>query len=170
MRLPPNVLGLWFAGLLLAGCATTGTQPVAQKRFHEGAATDLVLRFNRWDTIHMLRPDSRQAGFLPILARADVERELKTRRLGRNLAVVVVGFLFSQEQEAQLARDWEALLSGHGFRRVVLLRTGSGNDIDGLPIVHDSAIAAGNETPSAAATNRPRPSAARADVAHSSGD
>ena len=170
MRLPKGLFGLWFVCLLLAGCETTGPQAVAQKRFRDGAAADLILRFNRWDTIHMLRPDSRQAGFLPILTRTDVERELKTRSMGQNLAVVVIGLLCSREQEAELAREWDALLLGNGFRRVVLLRTGPGKDIDGLLIVHDSGIAAGHETPAATATNRPRPPATRADAAHPSGD
>jgi hypothetical protein len=160
LRLPKSMLGLGFVCLWLAGCETTGPQAAAPKRFHEDATTDLILRFNRWDTIHMLRPDTRQAGFLQILTRADVERELKTVSMGQNLAVVVVGFLLSQQQEAELAREWDSLLMGHGFRRVVLLRAGSKKDIDGLIIVHDSSIAAGHEKPATTATNRPRPPAA----------
>jgi len=170
MRWLTGVFGLWFVCLLLPGCETTGPGAGARRRFQEGAAADLILRFYRWDTIYMMRPATRQGGFLPILTRADIERELKTRRLGHNLAVVVIGFLYSQEQEAQLARDWDALLLGQGFRRVVLLRAGSGKDIDGLLIVHDSGIAAVHDQPVAVATaNAALPAAARADAPNSPG-
>jgi len=55
--------------------------------------------------------------------------------------------------DAELARDWEALLLGNGFRRVVLLRARGSQDkaIDGLAIVHDSGVARGPGQPTATA-------------------
>ena len=159
LRLPGSLFGLCLGGLLLTGCATNQPQARAPKCFHEGAATDLVLLCNRWDTIHMLRPELREAGFLQILTRTDVERELKTRRVGRNLAVVVVGRLSTTEKDAELARDWDALLLGNGFRRVVLLRArgSQAKEINGLAIVHDSGVARGPGQPTATAGQAGQP-------------
>ncbi len=170
-QLPKWVLAACCGCLLLTGCATTGSPLGSGKRFQDAAATDLVLRFNRWDTIHMVRPETREGGFMPILDRTGVEHELRTRAMGHNLAVVMIGFLHTLEQEAQLARDWTALLGGHGFRRVVLVRGGWNAEIDGLPIVHDSSIAAAyDRTVTVAAAFADHPAAARADVAHPPGD
>ena len=169
LRLPTKLFALWCACLLLPGCETTAPQAKAPPRFREGATADLILRFNRWDTIYMMRPESRQNGFLPILDRTALERELKARRTGQNLAVVVIGLLYSQQQEAQLADDWGTLLRGHGYRRIVLLRAGRGKDIDGLLIVHDSGIAANHDrTATANFANAALPPATRADAANSS--
>jgi hypothetical protein len=159
MRLAGSLFGLCLVGLLLTGCATSQPQAMAPKCFHESATTDLVLRFNRWDTIHMLRPELREGPYLKILTRADIEGELKTHRSGRNLAVVVIGLLTTWANEAELARDWDALLLGNGFRRVVLLRARGSQDkeIDGLAIVHDSGVAGGPGQPTATAVQAGHP-------------
>ena len=91
----------------------------------------------------MLRPDLRDGPYQRILTRTTVEQEIRTQPRGKNLAVVLIGNLYSLDQQAELAREWDGLLLGNGFRRVVILRTGPGNDIDGLPILHDSATSAG---------------------------
>ncbi len=93
----------------------------------------------------MLRPDSREGGFLPILNREDIERELKNQAVNRDLAVVVMGFLFSPDLEMRYVGEWDAFLSSQGFKRVVVLRTGASRDIDGLLVIHDSAIAAAHD-------------------------
>jgi len=139
-------------------------------RFHDGAAANVVVRFYSWDLIHMTRPDTRENGFLPLLNREGVAHELGRPDVGRDLAVVVMGYLYSIDQEAQLFQDWKALLGERGFRRVVLVRAGHRDEIDGLIIVRDSAIAAANdEQRTVAATFAALPAAAGADVADSSG-
>lgn len=139
LRMSINAIGLLLVAVFLSGCATT--QPdAAVQRFQEDAAADLVLRFNRWDTIHMIRPDSREGGFLPILTRSDVETELKTQQQ-RRMAVVVLAYMFSREQEILLAREWERLLEEHGYERVVTLRAGQAKSLDGLIIVRDTRMA-----------------------------
>jgi hypothetical protein len=110
-------------------------------RFHEGAAADVVVRFSRWNTIFILRPDTRQGGFLPIFNREDVAHWVDRPDIRHDLAVVLVGFSYSPEQEEELFSAWKSLLGEHGFRRIVMLRAGLNNKIDGLPILHDSAIA-----------------------------
>ena len=135
------VAGAFCAMLLLAGCETGGfhSQEDHRELFRDGAQADVIVRFNRWDTIHLLRPDSREGGFLPILQRADVQRELRTRQMNHNLAVVILGFRFPGGEEARYAGEWSALLSELGFKRVVVVRTGNRPSVDGLPVVMDSA-------------------------------
>jgi hypothetical protein len=136
---------------ILAGCQTTVPQADTRPRFYESASTDLILRFNNWETIHQLRPEFREGGsFLPILTLADIERQLGTQPVRRRLAVVVLGFLFPPDMEARYAREWDALLSARGFQRVVVLRTGAGKTIDGLLLVHDSSIGGAHDQVAAA--------------------
>lgn len=131
-------LGCLLVQMLGPGCATTESGHKATSRFHEAASANLILRFSRWDTIHVLRPESREDGFLPILTRDDLEARLNSEQLQRELAVVILGFLFSDAQEMSLAKEWAGLLQRHGFRRVVVVRTSAGNDVNGLPVVYDS--------------------------------
>ena len=128
---------------LVASCSSVssdGTGPRA--RFHEGAAANVVVRFYSWDLIQMTRPDTRENGFLPPLNRQSVVRELGRPDIGRDLAVVVMGSLYSIDQETQLFQDWKALLAERGFRRLVLVRAGHKYEINGLIILRDTALAA----------------------------
>jgi hypothetical protein len=160
------------AGLLVSCSSPSSKATTSRGRFHEGASANLVLRFYSWDSIHMTRPDTRENGFLPLLDRASVTRQLGRPDLGRDLAVVVMGFMFTAAEESALFHDWETLLVGErGFRRVVLVRASFKNEIDGLPILYDSAMAAAyDDQPKVAATFAALPAAARADVADSSGN
>ena len=166
-----GLLAVVFATLLLTGCETAKPQPIADNRprFYENAQADVILKFNRWDTIHLLRPESREGGFLPILTRTDIDAELKTQRVNHDLAVVVLGFLFPLSLEAQYASEWDALLSAQGFKRVVVLRIGARRDTDGLLVVRDSAIAAAHDKPWTATPIAVLPAAFGAHVADPSG-
>lgn len=117
----------------------------------------------------MTRPDLRTGGFLTVLTRARLEQQLKTQRSERNLAVVVLGFKFSPEEEAQLVAEWNELLAGCGYRRVVILRTGRGKGTDGLLIVRDSGIAAAHDKAWPATPPAALPAAARTNAADPSG-
>lgn len=161
--------GWLLLGTILTGCQTTSPQADTRPRFYESASTDLILRFNNWETIHQLRPEFREGGsFLPILTLADVERQLGTQSVGRRLAVVVLGFLFPPDIEAKYAREWDALLSARGFRRVVVLRTGAGKTIDGLLLVHDSSIGGAHDQVAVAARPAALPAPAGANAANPS--
>ena len=170
MRFLTLALGLGAAGAFFSGCQTAPLPLVETgARFHEGANASVVLHFHRWDTINMLRPDTREGGFLPFLDRDGVRRALAAHQVNRNLVVVVLGHSFSPEFETDLVREWNAFLSAEGFQRVVLLRSGFTNEIDGLIIIKDSGIAAAHERPPAAlAALAALPPAARADVANPS--
>jgi hypothetical protein len=157
--------------VLVVSCSTpsTGTA-VRQQRFHDGSSVSVVLHFYRWDSIYMTRPDTRQAGFLPLFNREQVARELRHRALKRGLAVVAVSSNYTPDQIPGISRDWRKLLAEQGFQRVVILRAGATKEIDGLIILEDSGISAADDTQwkfnDAVAA---RPSAAGADVAYSPG-
>jgi len=153
----------------VASCSSVSPDGAkAHARFHDGAAANVVVRFYSWDLIHMTRPDTRENGFLPLLDRKSVARELCRPDVERDLAVVVLGNLYSLDQETQLFEDWKALLGERGFRRLVLVHAGYRYEIDGLIIVRDSVIAAADEQQrKAAATFAALPSAAGANVADS---
>lgn len=159
-----------FALAALAGLSTScSTAPVSTgRRFNEAASATMVLRFYRWDSIYMTRPDTREGGFLPLLSRDEVAREAVRRQVPRDLAVVTIGSTYGPDQLIILARDWKQFLAGQGFRRVVILRSSSKKQIDGLPVVDDSAIAGANDTPGNSLVSFAAvPPAARADAAHS---
>ena len=124
----------------VASCADIPDQVQdTHKRFHEEAAANVVLHFSRWDSISVLRPDTRENGFLPLLSRDDVARQLGRSGLRHDLAVVLVGYTYAPKQVDDLFREWKSFLGERGFQRVVLLRAGLRYKIDGLPVLHDSA-------------------------------
>ena len=147
LRPSRRAFGLWLLCSLASGCATQAPLQTAVTRFHEEASANLMVRFNRWDTIYVIRPDTREGGFLPIFTRADFEAKLNSEPMEHELAVVVLGFLNSATQELGLVREWSALLSQHGFRRVVVLRAGAGKSFDGLGVIYDSRRTSARATP-----------------------
>jgi len=142
----------------------------AGRHFHDAAEADVIVRFYGWNSIHLLRPDVREDGFLPKLDREGVARKLDRPDLGRGLAVVLMGYMFTKAEETQLIHDWDTLFSARGFRRVVLLRASSSDKVDGLLILHDSVMSAIHAEPQEFAVKVAAvPAAARADAANSSG-
>ncbi|MCU0783222.1 MAG: hypothetical protein MUF81_04075 [Verrucomicrobia bacterium] len=133
------------AGLMASCSLVPPDGSNSRARFHDGRAANVVFRFYSWDLIHMTQPDTRENGFLPLLNRESVAHELARPDVGRDLAVVVMGNLYSIDQETQLFQDWKALLTVRGFRRLVLVRASYKHKIDGLIIVRDSAIAAADD-------------------------
>ena len=141
---PPIItcLALAFLSVILGGCASP--QSARTKRFNESAAVNVELRFFRWDSIYMTRPDTRENGFLPLMNATQVATEIRRRNLKRNLAAVVVGYSYDDAQTAAIAEQWQKYLAAQNFKRVVVLRAGGGNSIDGLPIIRDLAINPGD--------------------------
>ena len=146
LRLPGSFL-LLLAVVFVVSCDTIPTRPATDTgaRFHDAGSVSVAFQFSRWDTIFMLRPDTRENGFFPVYGRDDLPAEIERRSRSRDLAVVVLGYIFSPDLENSYMHDWETLLAGRGFRRVVFLRAGEQSDIDGLLIVRDSAIAVAND-------------------------
>jgi hypothetical protein len=158
-------LAISLLTILAAGCATTQTARV--ERFKESAAVDVELRFFRWDSIYMTKPDTRENGFLPLLNTAQISTEINRRNLRRNVAAVVVGYSYDEAQTAAIVDQWRKFLASQNFKRVVLLRAGGGKTIDGLPVIQDLAINSGDATPGFnPATLATLPTATGADVAN----
>lgn len=127
--------------LALASCSLAPPESGSLgPRFHEGNAANLVVRFYSWNSIQITRPDTRENGFLPLLDRAGVVARLGQVHTDRRLAVVVLGSMFSKAQEQEIIREWHQILNPCGFQRLVLLRAGFKDDINGLRVVYDSAI------------------------------
>ena len=139
-----RLAALAVAVSFVASCAHTPAQVKdTLRRFHEDAAANVVLHFGRWDSVSMIRPDTRENGFLPLFNREDVARRLGRSDVRHDLAVVLVGYTYAPQQVDDLFREWKSFLNERGFRRVVILRAGMDYKIDGLPILRDSAIAGG---------------------------
>lgn len=124
---------LGVLALFASSCALTG--------FKEASAVSLELRFYRWDSICMMKPDTRENGFAPVFNVGEVTQEINQRQVPRDLAVVVVGTGYNDTQAAKIAAEWHKRLDAQGFRRVVILRGNDGMKLSGLPIIADFASA-----------------------------
>lgn len=123
--------------LLISGCATN--RPA---RFHEAKNANAVLQFSSWDYTFLLRPRYDDNGFLLQVPRDHVSEVFNSVNLQqRDLAVVVVGWNRNAEELKQLVTDWNAILRGCGFQRVVLVKSTGHKEINGSIIIDDSASA-----------------------------
>jgi len=133
------VVMLSLFGLLMSGCYAPPVHAVyTGPRFREAAQVNVVLQFLRWDSILITQPEFLEDGFLRLFARDDLSPMLTSPQVGHDLAVVIIGPTYQDEQLVQVINDWKALLNGCGFKRVVCLRVGADNKIDGLPIIDDT--------------------------------
>jgi hypothetical protein len=126
--------GAPLAALFLCSCATS---PGHLARFHQQSDCDAIVRFSSWDLITINKPDTRQAGFLPLYKQAEAEQVLARTDVGRRLAVVICGSLYSVRQESDLQEKWTSIFNGLGYQRVVFLRAGYHGQVNGLPILRD---------------------------------
>ncbi|MCS7089812.1 MAG: hypothetical protein RMN51_01135 [Verrucomicrobiota bacterium] len=125
---------------MLTGCVGTYPTSTTAPRFQESAHADVVIQFLNWDHFHIVRPDYREEGFLVPVSLAQFSQHLDRLKVGRNLAVVVIGINYSSDQKVQLIRNWEQQLFREGFRRVVCLQGEGGQKIDGLVILSDTGL------------------------------
>lgn len=138
------LLTLLPALFLLASCASTPFQSAdAGARFHEAATANVVLRFYGWQYIAMVQPDYREDGFIRHMRREELGAAFERFGVQRDLAVVVWGWMYSQQQTDELVESWRTLLKSQGFKRVVCLRSDGSKRIDGLPIIHDTSVTDG---------------------------
>jgi len=122
-------VSLFILALLTSSCATGG--------FKDAAAVNLELRFYRWDSVCITKPDTRKGGFIPVLDVAEVIHEISRLKVSRDLATVVIGSCYHDWQAAEIAAEWNKRLTAQGFRRVVALRGGERAKLNGLPIIAD---------------------------------
>jgi hypothetical protein len=133
-----------LAGLLLCSCASTPGG--AHARFHDQSACDAIVRFSSWDLITINKPETRENGFLPLYRLPDAEGVLARPDYPHGLAAVVCGAFLSVSQEAELQRKWAAIFASFGYNRVVFLRAGSQNQVNGLAVIRDLPLAAAQYT------------------------
>jgi hypothetical protein len=120
--------------LLATSCATSG--------FKQTAAVGLELRFYRWDSVCIAKPDTRENGFATLLDTTEVLQQIERLKPARDLAAVVVGYGYDDQQVRDIGAQWYQHLANSGFQRVVVLRGSDQLPTAGLPIIYDSAIAA----------------------------
>lgn len=141
--------------------------------FREGDAAALIVRFYGWNSIQIMRPDTRENGFLPVLDREGVVARLRSlQKADRNLAVVVLGAMFSKTQEQEIIQQWHQIVDPCGYPRLVVLRAGFKDNINGLRVVYDSAMNRADAPPTDGPALRAFAqiaAAAGADGAHSPG-
>ena len=127
---------------LTPGCSTLPKVADAPgPRFHEANHANVVLRFASWNYIFLVHPEYREDGFYHQLKRDTVADTLKRFNGPHDMAVVTVGWGYKPEQLKEVVADWETILGGCGFRRVVVVRASFDYSIDGAVIVDDSLAA-----------------------------
>jgi hypothetical protein len=133
---------LSIAFVLVSGCETAQWSSESRRYFNEAEQADVVLRFARWDYISISRPEYRRDGFLQQLRREQLSQAFDQLGARRDTAIVVVGWTYQDEVLNQVVSDWRSVLKQCGFRRMVCLRGGDRDNINGLPVLDDSSLAA----------------------------
>ena len=121
---------------LLTSCATNPEYAEGPK-FYEADAANLVLRYSSDKAIFRLKPDGQEGNFYHIYSRQEI-CEVDAKRAGqRDLAVVLIGHQFTPELDRQISQGWVSTLGKLNYRRVVVLRTGEKDQVNGLHVVTD---------------------------------
>jgi hypothetical protein len=132
----------------LAGCSTPDQSRTGVARFRHASSANVVLKFGGWDCTLLARPVYAENGFMEPVRRDTLDGILDRLNVRRDLAVVVVGWNHQPDELQQLVGDWKAVLSGCGFRRVVIVRAQPGGELNGSIVVDDSQIS-GIQAPAA---------------------
>jgi hypothetical protein len=130
-----------LAALIFSSCATDPRD--GQARFHQRDECDAIVRFSSWELITINKPDTREEGYLPLYHFAEAERVLARPDFPHRLAVVICGSFLSNNQEAELQTKWAASFGGLGYQRVVFLRAGYRNQVNGLHVIRDVTLGRG---------------------------
>jgi len=128
-----------LVGWLLTGCGTTPT------RFSEASSANVVLQYNSWEYTFMTQPAYQEGGFLLPVPRerlAALLDQMQVRQ--RKLAVVVSGWGYTPERQQQLVAEWNMLLRGCGFERVVVVKSNGSKNVNGSLIIDDSKSPSGS--------------------------
>jgi hypothetical protein len=114
---------IFFMCMILAGCATAPISPVASR---QQAEADLVVTFQSWNSIWLIKPDiAGIAGALPehtkTFTSSGVTKLLRNLRTPRNFVVVVLDRTHSPDpMVAEGGIDAvQKFFDGLGFRRIV---------------------------------------------------
>lgn len=122
---------------LLTSCATTSEFASDGAKFREQDAASFVIRYNSDSTIFRLKPDGHEGPFHRIYTRKEL-CDLDAERQGdRNIAAVIISYNRVAEVERQIKQGWIHTLGQMNYRRVVFLRAGEDEAVNGLRIVED---------------------------------
>jgi hypothetical protein len=136
----PVALLLLVGALALSGCQSTRPVPLAHlKRFTEAERASTVIKYDSWDYIFVLQPAVMDGPYRKILKVEDVGQALRANENPRDLAVVLVGWQFSERDCVTLGEHWRELLTVEGYRRIVCIKALGENKLNGSPVVYDSA-------------------------------
>lgn len=124
--------------LSLTSCATSSASKAA--KFREENTASFVIRYNSDNTIFRLKPDGHEGPFQRIFTRKEIVDFDSKRKGDRNLAVIIIGFNRVEEVERQIKQGWILTLAEMNYRRVVFLRFGEEETINGLTIIEDRQI------------------------------
>jgi len=133
------LLVLPVALALLSSCASS-PESAPSPKFFESAAADLVIRYSSDQAIFRLKPDGHDGTFYHIYSRKQLCDEDAARAGQRNLAVVLIGYQWTPQLDEQLRQSWVDSLSKLNYRRVVILRSGDSDQVDGLRVLDDRRV------------------------------
>ncbi len=134
------LLALPGALLLLTSCATRPKTAQGPK-FYEESAANLVIRYSSDRAIYRLKPDGHEGPFYQIFSRQQVCEADAQREGQRDLAVVLIGYQWTPELDRQVKQGWVDNLTKLNYRRIVILRSGDSDQVNGLRVVEDRQIA-----------------------------
>lgn len=134
----------WLGWLVLPGAVfflTSCTTPAPKvTKFKEAAAADFVARYASDQTIYRLKPDAYEGKFYHIFTRQELCEADARRQGARNLAVVLIGYYWTPELDAQARQGWIDALARLNYRRVVILRASDSDQVDGLSVLDDRLV------------------------------
>jgi len=90
-------------------------------RFRDGNQANVVLNFNDWNYIFMIRPDYREAGFAQIIRKNELSSAFDQCHVSRELAVVTIGWQYKSKKLAAVTSEWKKILKKNGFQRVAFV-------------------------------------------------
>ena len=137
----------WFiflvVGLSCAGCATA---PVSQEALDQQVQADLVVGFQSWNSVWLIKPDiTGMAGAMAVRTKtftsAGFEKMLRNLKTPRDFAVVVLDRRYSPDpMTANGGMDAvERFFEELGFRRIVFQDGAALNGAGGRVILRDTA-------------------------------
>jgi hypothetical protein len=139
-----RLVARWVLALALAslvtGCATSRPGEPVVHRFREGNQADAVLRFSSWEYTFLVKPFYAEDGYMQQVRPDTLSHVFDQFDTQRDMAVVVVGWQYTDELLTSLVTDWNNILRGCGFDRVVIVRPQERERLNGSIIVDDSSL------------------------------
>jgi hypothetical protein len=125
-------------------CSCSSPTPISadsRARFHDSSSANVILRYYTAERVYLIKPEYREDGYLIDLTPTTLAPAFDRLQVQRNLAVVVLGWSYTDAQLESMAADWKIVLQNLGFKRVVSVRaTGRKNDAEEALIISDTRL------------------------------